>query len=525
PLRPQPIRAPVEPRIRVGMAEPGHEPKADIRSSHPWNAPAVALDTFDALITQLASVHRAELGRASEEAKRLSKEIEELSKENRALKNSSAAGSGGCGSSAMETGKVPADNNKNNSPMEQQAGEQDAISKERGEQDTIVDEIKLKIDTDMHLERQEKGHNGQTGKVPADNNPMEQQAGGQDAVSKEVVEQDKEVDEMELRIDINMQRERQEKGHDGQIKVDELEDQLSVSDFPAPEGHPVLAPRSDLSSGFLGVTPGGPSSHVAESPFFALPGINNFISPGAKPRYKFSRASSLSMMEEVNERRRSFEVQTSGLFSFVQQLDPSAPNGRERRKSVCVGVSRTLPALSPRNTPGTPPGRRDSRASSSAYPARASSRQSVASEGSATFDRELTGLHPIWKTQANTFGTQRVPMGGLGQHFRSKTGRGTRIIDTVSSEEQDQQLYEGLWGRQAWEVVGLLMISLDFFAVPMQVFEPYPIELIMSTTILTTLYWTCDVPFSFLVSLHSDGARHISLKAMARQYASSWLLF
>ncbi|CAE8595031.1 unnamed protein product, partial [Polarella glacialis] len=38
-------------------------------------------------------------------------------------------------------------------------------------------------------------------------------------------------------------------------------------------------------------------------------------------------------------------------------------------------------------------------------------------------------------------------------------------------------------------------------------------------------YWTCDVPFTFLASQQSDGAQHISFKAMARQYASSWLLF
>ncbi|CAE8698900.1 unnamed protein product, partial [Polarella glacialis] len=71
----------------------------------PWNATAVAPDAFDALLTQLASIHRGELGRAIDEAKRLSKEIEELSKENRALKKSVAAGSGGCGPSVMETGK------------------------------------------------------------------------------------------------------------------------------------------------------------------------------------------------------------------------------------------------------------------------------------------------------------------------------------------------------------------------------------------------------------------------------------
>ncbi|CAE8590739.1 unnamed protein product, partial [Polarella glacialis] len=69
------------------------------------------------------------------------------------------------------------------------------------------------------------------------------------------------------------------------------------------------------------------------------------------------------------------------------------------------------------------------------------------------------------------------------------------------------------------------MISWDLFAVPLQVFEPYSIELILSTTILTTLYWTCDVPFTFLASQQSEGSGRKSLKAMAKQYASSWLLF
>ncbi|CAE8737926.1 unnamed protein product, partial [Polarella glacialis] len=446
----------------------------------PWNATAVAPDAFDALLTQLASVRRGELCRAIEEAKRLSKEIEELSKENRALKRSVAAGSGGCGSSVMETGKVPADNN--NSPMEQQAGKQDAIS--------------LTCFNNTQLERQEKGHDGQTGKLPADTSPMEQQAGEQDAVSKERVEQDKKVDEMELKFDINKQPERHEKGNDPQIKVDEQEVPAGQEDE-----HRCLSPRSELSFGFFSVKPAGPSSHVAErSPFMALPGIN-FNSPRTEPRYKLARASSMSMLGQVHERRRSVEVSLSSFRSV-----PSG--GHERRKSYTP--LRSPSPFSPRDAPGTPFGHMSlNRASSSASTARDSSRQSFASDGCDTFDRELTGLHPVWKNHANTFSTQQL------QWAQSKArGTGT-IIDDRSSEEQDHQLYAYLWGRQAWEVLGLLMISLDLVAVPMQVFEPYPIELILITTILTTLYWTCDVPFSFVASQHSDGARHMSLKAMA----------
>ncbi|CAE8602678.1 unnamed protein product [Polarella glacialis] len=316
---------------------------------------------------------------------------------------------------------------------------------------------------------------------------------------------------MELKLDINMQAERQEKGHDGQIKMDEQE---------VPAGQEVenrcLSPRSELLVRFIGVQPAAPSSHLAEGPCFAFPGMN-VNSPRPKPRYKVSRANSMSMLEQVNERRRSFEVQTSSLSSLVQK-HPSAPSGgHERRKSYTSLWSPS--SLCPSNAPGTPPGHRSfHRASSSAFFARASSRQSFASDGGDTFDRELAGLHPGWKNHANTFGTQQL------QWAQSTRGTGT-LLAVLSSEEHDQQLYACLWGRQAWEVLGLLMISLDFFAVPMQVFEPYPIELILITTILTTLYWTCDIPFSFLASQHSDGARHISLKAIARQCASSWLLF
>ncbi|CAE8626133.1 unnamed protein product [Polarella glacialis] len=101
------------------------------------------------------------LGRASEAAQRLSKENEVLSKQLSALKSSSVAGSGGHGPSAMETGKVPAENNNNASPMKQQAGEQDAVSKEPGEQDKKVDEMKLKFEFKMQPDRQEKGLDGQ----------------------------------------------------------------------------------------------------------------------------------------------------------------------------------------------------------------------------------------------------------------------------------------------------------------------------------------------------------------------------
>ncbi|CAE8718128.1 unnamed protein product, partial [Polarella glacialis] len=72
----------------------------DLRSSRPPpKTMAVAPDAFDFLLTQLASVHRMEVGRASEAAKRLSKENEVLSNEIRALKNPAAAVKGGRGSS------------------------------------------------------------------------------------------------------------------------------------------------------------------------------------------------------------------------------------------------------------------------------------------------------------------------------------------------------------------------------------------------------------------------------------------
>ncbi|CAE8655106.1 unnamed protein product, partial [Polarella glacialis] len=495
------------------MAEPGHKPEADLRSSPPpWNATAVAPDAFDALLTQLASVHRVELGRASEEAKRLSKEIEELSNENRTLKKSVAAGS----SSVMETNKVPADNNNhNNSPMEQQAAEQDAISTERGEQDKKIDEMMLEIDFNTQPERQEKGHDGQTGKVPADTSPMEQQSGEQEAG-----EQD-----------------------DGQIKEDEQEVPAGQEDEPecadqrqqeqclpskfADLPNRILPLRSDLSFGFIGVKPTGPSSHVAESPFFALPGVNfncpilsdsEKRSKPSKPKYNFHKANSMSMLEHA--RRQPFEVKTSTFE--VGNSHPSAPsdNYLTRRKSYTDNRRKSYTSLrspspgSPRDAPGTPKGPKSfSRASSRLFLEKASSRLDLgASDGEGS--RELTGLHPVWKFHSSMVGTSQLqsPQRAGSLHLRT-------------SEKQYQQSVHSLWGHQAWEVLGLLMISWDLFAVPMQVFAPFPEELIVSTTILTTLYWTCDVPFTFMPSKHADGTRHISLKAMARQCASSWLLF
>ncbi|CAE8631145.1 unnamed protein product, partial [Polarella glacialis] len=435
------------------MAEPGHEPEADLRSSNPpWNATAVAPDAFDALLTQLASVHRVELGRASEEAKRLSKEIEELSKENRALKNSVAAGSGGCGSSGMETGKVPADNNKNNSPMEQQAEKQDAFSKERGEQDKKIDEMMLEIDINMELERQEskeKGHDGQTGKVPADTSPMEQQAGEQDAISKERVEQDKKVDEMELKIDINMQSERQEKGHDGQIKVDELKDGLGVSDGLALEDHTVFAPRSDLSFGFIGVMPAGPGSHQRESPYLAIPGV--IVKPPNLPltRGDFSenlevqtkmasKDTSMSMLDPMvdayktvalSPRRRASEGCIAPKVGLLELHSPAAVSNMRAWGSHSHSGRRSSNLSMRENSPKSNCSGRSvySALACSAYLGRAKSRQDLASDGDA-FDGQLMGLHPVWKNQAKIFGTQQLAWA----QSTFKTGTGTIINDRSS---------------------------------------------------------------------------------------------
>ncbi|CAE8631144.1 unnamed protein product [Polarella glacialis] len=414
----------------------------------------------------------------------------------------------------METGKVLADNNNNNSPMEQQAGEQGAVSKERGEQDKKIDEMMLEIDINMELERQEskeKGHDGQTGKVPADASPVEQQAEEPGSISKERGEQDKKVDEMELKTDINIKP----------------SDSSGSSTWICP-------PRPDLSFGFIGVVPAGPGSHQRESPYFALPG--DIVKPPNVPLIKgefsenlevqikmVSKNASMSMLEPVVEaykkvapppRRRSSEGCISPLVGLLELRIPAPSASLQSRSSK----SSNLEAQSPKSNCSGRSGRFvPSALSSSAYLARATSRQDVASDGD-TFDMQLMGLHPVWKNQAHILGTQQL-------RWAQSTGRTGTIVDDRSSEEQDHQLYAYLWGRQAWEVLGLLMICVDLVAVPMQVFEPYPIELILITTILTTLYWTCDVPFSFVASQHSDGARHISWKAMARQYASSWLLF
>ncbi|CAE8650689.1 unnamed protein product [Polarella glacialis] len=409
-----------------------------------------------------------------------------------------------------QTGKVPADT----SQWEQQAGEQDAVSKERGEQDKSVDEMELKIDINMQPARQEKGHDGQTGKVPADTSPWEQQAGEQDAVSKERGEQGKTVDELEPKIDFNMQLDRQEKGHDGQIKVDE-------QDVPArqEDGH-----NCDLPFGFIRLKPAG-CSPVAESPGFELPGVgfnSIFNSPPlndekrANLRYGFSKAKSKSMnmstLNLVAPRRRFSEVGSSG-FMVPAPLTPSPHGGRLQKQSSKISLQSESP-----DSPRTPFGSRAySRAVSSAYLSRASSRQDLASDGETP--KDLMGLHPVWRNQANMGGAPQI------RWAKSKVrGTGT-LIEIRSSEEQNQQLDDCLWGHQAWEVLGLLMISWDLLALPMQVFQPFPGELLVSTTILTTLYWTCDVPFTFLASQHSDGARQISVKAMTLQCASSWLLF
>ncbi|CAJ1438422.1 unnamed protein product [Effrenium voratum] len=80
--------------------------------------------------------------------------------------------------------------------------------------------------------------------------------------------------------------------------------------------------------------------------------------------------------------------------------------------------------------------------------------------------------------------------------------------------------------RIAYEIFGLLLIIYDLIWLPMTVFEPSDSNFNIIMGLLSSIYWTCDMPMSFLVgyAVQDKGIIEMRLRKIAWNYCRSWLV-
>ncbi|CAE7591559.1 Kcnh1 [Symbiodinium pilosum] len=79
--------------------------------------------------------------------------------------------------------------------------------------------------------------------------------------------------------------------------------------------------------------------------------------------------------------------------------------------------------------------------------------------------------------------------------------------------------------RITYEVFGLLLIIYDLIWLPMQVFDPADSDFSIVMGVLSSIYWTFDIPLSFLVgfAVQDKGIIEMRLRKIAWNYLKSWL--
>lgn len=79
--------------------------------------------------------------------------------------------------------------------------------------------------------------------------------------------------------------------------------------------------------------------------------------------------------------------------------------------------------------------------------------------------------------------------------------------------------------RLVWDIAGMALIAYDLVMFPLMFFHPPRYIVFDIMALLTTIFWTCDIPMSFLVGYHDGGIIKLNLADIARKYARSWLIF
>jgi len=161
------------------------------------------------------------------------------------------------------------------------------------------------------------------------------------------------------------------------------------------------------------------------------------------------------------------------------------------------------------------------------------------SKRSATFSGTLSGtapqldleLWPVWK-QPETLAT--APFSSLTMSMSTtsmllvKAGRNTaRGGDTMRDEDSCLQHFvmgpNSRW-RLFWDSLSVIAVGYDVLTVPLIAFGPIESAALKVIGLITTIFWSLDIPFTFMTGFHLGGVVEMRPKIIAKHYFQRWFL-
>eukprot|EP00434_Breviolum_minutum_P034145 symbB.v1.2.030211.t1/scaffold3381.1/size58006/6 len=207
---------------------------------------------------------------------------------------------------------------------------------------------------------------------------------------------------------------------------------------------------------------------------------------------------------------------------------PGGTPGAARRNSAMIG-GLSIPGLGG----GAGRGRRMSAAGGGMSVAMAR-RGTTVGLGGLTLPGQDIKLLPVWSKSPTSDTIARV----TPRHM-SATNQNEKDSDSLEEAGHPATGGKGFWHcvsrlvsnpssprRIAYEMFGLLLIMYDLIWLPMQVFEPVEGDFFFIVGLVSSLYWTFDMPTSFLVgyAVQDKGIIEMRLRKIAWNYLRSWFL-
>ena len=76
--------------------------------------------------------------------------------------------------------------------------------------------------------------------------------------------------------------------------------------------------------------------------------------------------------------------------------------------------------------------------------------------------------------------------------------------------------------RIGWDIASIAVVSYDVLTVPLVAFKGMDSELFKTIGLGTTVFWTADIPFTFLSGYHAGGVVEMRPPKIAKAYLKSW---
>lgn len=149
-------------------------------------------------------------------------------------------------------------------------------------------------------------------------------------------------------------------------------------------------------------------------------------------------------------------------------------------------------------------------------------------------------LQPVWQEEIDSLMLRGAPtsrpsslLGGASE-TRSvtsfcTTSSGLEIDNDTWLERKASRSCLNNWvshpnskRRLAWDLLGMVFVGYDIIMIPLMVFEPPDTVLSKAIDRALIIFWTIDLPASFLVGYHKAGLLVLNVVKIAKKYILSW---